>query len=234
MQKHCTQAVATKMKKNILLLIIATAGLFSCKQRSKSTTNIVDIETYNSVRNYKYADSMGNRLIIHNSTPKGGMKYTGPNGEVYGYVVFWTQITNETINPVELKIEFPLDSFEFPSSSGRYQRLLLPSDTMTIDKASLSVYGLNVNFFLDNYRYKPPLLKRTINPGDSTAFYVVIISKWHPIAGGSGSMRTGLRLKGQNLIYKISAYKMTHELPLMGEKEINCGSINLKNLMLQK
>jgi hypothetical protein len=222
------------MKKAIIILITATIGLSSCKQRGKSTPDIVEKETYNSVRNYEYADSMGNRLIIRNSFPKGGMKYTDPDGKVYGYVVFWTQIINETINPLELKIEFPLDSFEFPSSSGRYQRLLLPSDTMTIDKASLYYYGLNVKFFLDNYRYKSSSLKRTINPGDSTAFYVVILSKWKPIAGGSGSMRTGLILKGQNLIYKISAYKMTHELPLMDEKEINCGSINLKNLMLQK
>ncbi len=169
------------MKKSIILIIIATAGFFSCKQGSKSTPVTVEKETYNSVRNYEYADSTGNRLIIRNSFPKGGMKYTDPDGNVYGYVVFWTQIINETINPLELKIEFPLDSFEFPSSSGRYQRLLLPSDTMTIDKASLHYYGLNVNFFLDNYRYKSSSLKRTINPGDSTAFYVVILSKWKPI-----------------------------------------------------
>ena len=222
------------MKKNILILIIATIGFSSCKQGSKSTPDTVDKETYNSVRNYEYADSMGNRLIIHNGTPKGGMKYTDPDGNVYGYVIFWTQIINKTINPLELKIDFPLDSFEFPSLSGRYQRLLLPSDTMTIDKTSLSYYGLNVKSFLDNYRYKSSSLRRTINPGDSTAFYVVILSKWKIIAGGSGSMRTGLSLKGQNLFYKISAYKMTHELPLTGKKEINCGSINFKNLVLQK
>ncbi len=222
------------MKKSILLIIIATAGFSSCKQHSKSTQDTVDIETYNSVRNYEYADSMGNRLIIHNSFPKGGMKYTDPNGEVYGYVVFWTQITNETINPVELKINFPLDSFEFPSSSGRYQKLLLPSDTMTIDKAPFSSYGLNVKSFLDNHRFEASSLKRTINPKDSTAFHVVIFSKWKPIAGGSGSMRTGLSLKGQNLIYKISAYKLTHDLPLIDKVEISCGSINLKNLILRK
>jgi hypothetical protein len=222
------------MKKAIIILIMATTGFSSCKQGSRSTPDTVDTETYNSVRNYEYADSMGNRLIIHNSFPKGGMKYTDPNGEVYGYVVFWTQIINETVNPVELKINFPLDSFEFPSSSGRYQKLLLPTDTMTIDKAPLSAYGLNVKSFLDNHRFEASSLKRTINPKDSTAFHVVIFSKWKPIAGGSGSMRTVLSLKGQNLIYKISAYKLTHELPLMDEKEINCGSINLKNLMLQR
>ena len=213
---------------------MATTGFSSCKQRSKSTPDIVDIETYNSVRNYEYADSMGKRLIIHNSTPKSKIHYTDPNGEAYGYVGFWTQIINETVNPVELKINFPLDSFEFPSSSGRYMKLLVPSDTMTTNEASLPDFGLNVKSFLDNHRFEASSLKRTINPKDSTAFHVVILSKWNPVAGGSGGLRTGFSLKGQNLFYKISAYKMTPELPLMDEKEINCGSINLKNLMLQK
>ncbi len=194
------------MKTNILILIVATTGLFSCGQASISKTDTVDIETYNSVRNYEYIDSKGNRLIIHNSGPKGGMKYTDPNGEVYGYVGWWTQITNETVDPIELKIDFPIDSFEFPSSSGRYIKLLIPSDTMTVDKTSLPDFGLNIKSFLDNHRF----------------------------AGGSGGLRTGFGLKGQNLIYKISAYKLTPNLPLIEKKEISCGSINLKNLTLQK
>jgi len=222
------------MKTNILLLIMATAGLFSCGQANISKTDTVDTETYNSVRNYEYADSIGNRLIIHNSGPKGGMKYTDPNGQVYGYVGWWTQITNETADPIELKIDFPIDSFEFPSSSGRYIKLLIPSDTMTVDKTSLPDFGLNVKSFLDNHRFGASSLKRTINPKDSTAFHIVFLSKWKPIAGGSGGLRTGLTLKGQNLIYKISAYKLTTDLPLTDKKEISFGSINVKNLILQK
>ena len=122
------------MKKSIWLLIIVTAGLISYGQDNKSALNTVDTETINSVRNYEYKDFKGNRLIIHNSRPKGGIKYTDRNGEAYGYVGFWTQIINETVNPIELKINFPVDSFEFPSSSGRYIKLLVPSDTMTVDK----------------------------------------------------------------------------------------------------
>jgi len=137
------------MKKSIILIIIATAGLFSCKQGSKSTPETVNIETINSVRKYEYADSMGKRLIINNSGPKSRINYTDPNGKKYIYSVFWTQITNETINPIELKIDFPLDSFEFPLSSGNYMKLLIPSETMTLDKASLSDYGLAVKSFLD-------------------------------------------------------------------------------------
>ncbi len=219
------------MKKSIILIIVATTGLFSCKQVSKSTPETIDIETINTVRNYEYADSKGKRLIIHNSFPKKSrMYYTDPNGKKYTYAVFWTQITNETINPIDLKIDFPLDSFEFPRSSGNYMKLLVPSETMTLDKASLSDYGLEVNFFLDTGINRSYSLRRTINPKDSTAFYVVTLSN----LGSGGALRTGFHLKGQNLFYKISAYKMAPELPLMDEKEINCGSINLKNLMLRK
>jgi hypothetical protein len=218
------------MKKSIILIIITTAGLFSCEQASKSTPETVDIETINSVRNYEYADSMGKRLIIRNSVPNSKIHYTDPNGKKYNYAVFWTQITNETINPVELKIDFPLDSFEFPRSSGNYMKLLLPSETMTLDKASLSEYGLAVKSFLDTGINKSYSLKRTIKPKESTAFYVVTLSNH----GSGGALRTGFRLKGQNLFYKISAYKMAPELPLIDEKEINCGSTNLKGLVLRK
>jgi hypothetical protein len=219
------------MKKSALLIIIATAALISCGEYSNSRPKTV--ETINSVRNYEYADVAGNRLVIHNSGPKGGIKYTALDGEEYGYVGFWTQVTNETRHPLELKIDFPLDSFEFPSATGRYIKLLIPSDTMTADKAALPDYGLNVPSFLDSHRFKASSLKRTVNPSDSLAFHVVILSKWNPTAGGSGAMRTGLSLKGSNLVYKISAYKMTPDLPLTGYKEISCGSISLKNLTLR-
>jgi hypothetical protein len=209
---------------------MATTGLCSCGQSSKSTPETVDIETVNSVRKYEYADSMGKRLIIHNSFPKSGGSYTDPNGKKYVYAVFWTRITNETINPIELTIDFPLDSFEITSSSDNYMKLLLPSDTMTIDKEPLYDYGLSIKSFLDTGINKSYSLKRTINPKESTAFYVVMLSN----KGVDGTLRTGLSLKGHNLFYKISAYKSISGHPLMDEKEINCGSINLNNLLLKK
>lgn len=218
------------MKKSIILIIITTAGFISCQQSSKSTSDTVEIETINSERNYEYSDSLGNHLIIHNSGPNSKVNYIDPNGKKYNYAVFWTQITNETINPVELKIDFPSDSFEFPHSSGNYMKLLIPSDTMTLDKASLSEYGLQVKSFLDTGINKSYTLKRRINPNESTAFYVVPISNH----GSGGAIRSGFSLKGQNLVYKISLYKMAPELPLIDKKEIDCGSINLKNLMLLK
>jgi len=55
------------MEKSVIIFIIATTGLFSCKQGSKSTPETADIETVNSVGKYEYADSMCKRLIIQNS-----------------------------------------------------------------------------------------------------------------------------------------------------------------------
>ena len=215
--------------KNSIILIIATAALFSCGQGRKSTSDTVDIETVNSVRKYDYADAMGKRLTIQNSVPKGG-GYIGSDGKRYPYVVFYTQVTNETINPIQFKIDFPLDSFEFPRSSGNYMELFLPSDTMALDRVSLIDYGLPIKTYLETGIHRSHSLKRAIPPKESTAFYVVMVSN----KGVNGTIRTGLSLKGQNLIYRISAYKSIPGHPLLEEKEINCGSIDIKNLVIQK
>ena len=168
--------------------------------------------------NYEYTESNGARLTIQNSFPKSGINYTDPNGKKYAYAVFWTNIINETDNPLELAIDFPLDSFEIPSLSGNYMKLLLPSDTMTIIKEPMSDYGLIIKSFLDNNRHKSSSLKRTINPKGSSAFYVVTLSN----RGVDGILRTGLSLRGQDLYYTIN------------DKEIHCGKINLKNLKLER
>lgn len=216
---------------------MATTGIFSCGKSSKSTPSTVDGETFDSIKNvqsqkpltkhyekyidtkYVYTDSIGMSLIIQNSLPKGGQKYTDSNGKEYVYAVFWTQIINETVNPLELTINFPVDSYELPSSPDRYFKILLPSDTMTLDKVNLFNYGLtDLESSLNNDFNKSASLKRTINPKESTGFYVVTLFN----KGVDGTLRTGLSLREQNLFYRIN------------DKEIHCGKINLKNLMLQK
>ena len=180
---------------------------------------------------YEYTDSIGMSLIIENGFPRGGTKYTDPNGEVYVWAVFWTRIINETDNPLELKIGFPVDSYEVPSLPGKYFKILVPPDTMTLDKIPLFNYGLtDLESFLDKSIHKPSSLKRTINPKESSGFYVVMLSL---IEGAHGTMRTGLSLKGQDLFYriKIDGSKSNSK---SSDQEIHCGSINLKNLMLQK
>jgi len=219
------------MKKNLLLLAIITTGFFSCEQVGKSTSKIVDVETLDSVKKvksqktfiytkYEYTNSIGESLIIENSVPKGGIKYTDINGEVYVYAVFWTRIMNETDNPLKLKIDFPLNSFEVPSLPGKYFKILLPPNTMTPEKESLFNYGLkDLESLLDDNLHKAASLKRTINPKESSSFYIVTLRS---IEGIKGTLRTGLSIKGQNLFYRIN------------DQEINCGNINLNNLILKK
>lgn len=173
---------------------MATAGLCSCKQGGKSTPGAVATKTSDSTKNvqgqkpfpkhnrnnfntkYEYTESNGARIIIQNSFPKSGTHYTDPNGKKYIYAVFWTRVINETVNPLELIIDLPFDSFEFPPSSGNYMKLLLPSDTLTIEKEPLYDYGLALKPFLDSNRHKSSSLKRTIDPKGSTTFYVVTLS----------------------------------------------------------
>ena len=172
---------------------------------------------------YEYADSMGKRLIIQNSFSRG-IKYTDPNGKKENKVLFWTRITNETENPLELNIDFPVE-YEVPSLPGRYFKILLPSDTMTLDREPLPDYGItDLKSFLDNSIHKPSSLKRTINPKESGGFYVAILFD----SGVIGPFRTGLSIKGQNLFYKVTRIAGKQGVvSIVDEKEINCGSINL-------
>ncbi|MFH6937028.1 hypothetical protein [Flavobacterium sp. FlaQc-30] len=224
------------MKKSILLLVLTLAALSSCKENSKSTPDTVDTKTLDSVKNienkkqaalnkaiytkYKYRDSKGASLIIENSLPKGGSRYTDPNGKEYIYVLFWTRINNQTADPLELKMAFPIDSYEIPALPDQYFKILLPPNEMTYEKIPLFNYGFkDLNSFLDKNIHKSSSLKRTINPKQSSSFYVVLLCV---TKGAHGTLRTGLSLKGQNLFYTIN------------DREIHCGSINLEDLTLQK
>ena len=216
------------MEKSIVFFF-AIAVLFSCEPSSKSTPETVKRETVNSVRRYEYADPMGKRLIIQNSLSRG-IQYVDPNGKKKNKVLFWTRITNETENPLELNINFPVE-YEVPSLPGKYFKILLPPDTMSLDREPLPDYGIaDLKSFLDNNIHKPSSLKRTIKPKESGGFYVAILFD----EGVIGPFRTGLSIKGQNLVYKVTRYAGKQGVLFVDEKEINCGSINLKNLIRQK
>jgi hypothetical protein len=218
-----------KAVKKTIILIFTITSLFSCKQIKKSTPETFEVETVNTIRKYEYVDSMGKRLIIENSLPRGG-EYTDHNGKEYWTPTFWTRIINETENPVELKIDFSV-AYEVPSLPGKHFKILIPPDTMTLDKEPLQDYGIkDLKTFLDNNIHKPSSLKRTIDPKGSSGFYVVILYD----KGVSGPTRTGLNLKGQNLFYKVARYQGKQGVSLADEIEINCGSFNLKNLVRQK
>jgi hypothetical protein len=116
-----------------------------------------------------------------------------------------------------------------------YYKLILPSDTMTRDKEDLYNYGLrDLDTLIINSIHKPSSLKRTINPKKSIGFYVVRLaikpkSGWPnvkrdgniPRNSEYGTTRAGFSLKGQDLFYTLNG------------KEIHCGKINLKNLIVK-
>ncbi|GGD89247.1 hypothetical protein [Planktosalinus lacus] len=219
------------MRKSLIVLSIATTGLFSCGQGSKSTPDTVtvdkekvespekfksqnqpttDNEKYIDTR-YEYTDAEGRRLLIQNSLPKGGLKYTDTNGNDFLYAIFWTRITNEAVNPLELSIHFPADAFKLPSSADTYFKLLLPPETMTLENEPLFNYGLtSLESFLDNELHKSSSVQKTINPNSSTMFYVVTLFN----KGVDGVVRAALSFKDQTVFYRVN------------EKEIACGQIN--------
>jgi hypothetical protein len=126
-----------------------------------------------------------------------------------------------------LKIDLPINSYEISNFPGKHFKILIPEDTITLDKVPL-INQTNLKSFLDNNIHKPSSFKRTINPKASSGFYFVMLIS---TLEATGMTRTELSLKGQDLFYKILRHSNT---TLIDEKEIHCGSINLKNLTLQK
>ena len=226
---------------HVYVLLLMFVFCTSCRGQNKTEVkkNIVKSETKGIVTSpgsnekyhtrYEYTDSLGKGLIIQNSFPRGGAKYTDPNGNDYNYAVFWTQITNKTDSALELHMDFPVDSYQVPSLPGTYYKVLIPADTMTLEKVPLFNYGLtNLESFLDNSIHKSVLLRRTINSKESNGFYVVILCLTE---GAHGTMRTELTLKGQNLFYRIKLDGSKSNTK-SSDQQIHCGSINLKNLKL--
>lgn len=158
---------------------------------------------------FKYADSINKGISIQNSYPKGGLRYTDPNGKEYISVIFWTCITNETNSDLEITINFPIESFTVTSSPDVSFNFYLPKEEMTIEKEPLFNHGLDLKSFLDKNIDKPSELLATISPKDSYLFYVVALSN----RGVNGVVRAGFELENKDLIYKINGY------------EISCGKI---------
>lgn len=155
-------------------------------------------------------------VIIQNSLPKGGGRYTDPTGKNFPYVIFWTRIINEAATPLKLIIKFSTDSFPVLPSPDSYLKVFLPPDTMTLDKVPLYDYGLTgLISFLDTDFNKPTMLQRTINPNEECLFYIGML-----LYQASGTVRTGLVLKEQSLFYRIN---------LLDSALIPCGQIVFKN-----
>ncbi|MEO1054801.1 MAG: hypothetical protein AAFX87_29480 [Bacteroidota bacterium] len=150
-----------------------------------------------------YSETTNNGVIIQNSFPKGG-PYTGSTNKNYNhsYLVFFTRVSNETRNPLELTLNFSADSIAIPNSPDTYVKLFLPLDTMTLDKRSLFSYGLTE---LESFEQSTEF-KRRLKPKEDCLFYVVAIfyqtraDAQHQERGGN---RAELVLKGQDLFYRM-------------------------------
>lgn len=171
----------------------------------------------------KYTDSSGKAVIIQNSFPKGGVAingvrgYTDSSGKIYGFGIFWTRVINETATPLELTINFPADSFAISSAPNSCFKLLLPPDTMTLDKQSLFNYGYeiaDIRSFLDISFHKPTMLQSSINPNEERLFYVVMLIH----VPDNGPIRAGLFSKEKDLFYRMN-------ISPFGSEIIPCGQI---------
>jgi len=155
----------------------------------------------------KYTDSTRNSVIIQNSGPRGGRRFTDATGIRFGYRVFWTRVINETAASLELTITFPADSFPLPSPDS-YMKVFLHPDTAT---QSMTQYGETTfddgrkqfedTTLLKSYCHIPTKLQRTINPHEACVFYTVVL---HHHRRNTNSPRAAFILKEHDLFYKVN------------------------------
>jgi hypothetical protein len=172
------------------------------------TRNWVDSEV-------KLMDSKGNTAMVTNSLPKGG-GVVYQNGKKYGYVVFWTRMSNQSATPIELKLKFPDITFFKPPES--YVKIVLPKESMNIEKEQLFDYGLtNLQSLINDESNQLSILKKKIGPKEDYFFYVTVFIH----IDGNGSARAQFELNDKELFYKISMGSDTTLIP--------CGSLEFKN-----
>ena len=227
------------MRDRVIILILVTTWLCSCMHRTNSSTGkvaktdnrqlslIYDIEKASGYRYIRtdttYASATGKGVTIQNSGPKGGniepgIPYTDAKGKNYFFAAFWTRIINGTNRALEIKVNFPADSYPLSPSSDSYLKLFLPADTMTVDKLSMYSYGLTgMKSFIDSNFNNATMLQKTLEPNEDHIFYIVTISYQ---AGGPA--RSSMILKEKELFYRIS-------MGPYGPVEIPCGKITFKN-----
>lgn len=90
-----------------------------------------------------YSETVSNGVRIQNSFPKGG-PYTGNVEKWYNhsYLVFFTRIVNETENSLHLTMHFSGDSIPIAGSPNTFVKLILPPDTMAMEKQHSFSYGI--------------------------------------------------------------------------------------------
>jgi hypothetical protein len=125
-------------------------------------------------------------------------------------------MSNQSATPIELKVKFPeVTFFKSPDS---YIKIVLPKETMKIEKEQLFDYGLtNFQSLLNDESNQLGILQKKIGPKEDYLFYVTVFIH----IKGSGSARTKFELNDKELFYKISIGSDTTLIP--------CGSLDFKN-----
>jgi hypothetical protein len=163
----------------------------------------------------KLTDSKGNSAKVTNSLPKGG-GVVFQNGKKFGYVVFWTRMSNQSTTSIELKLKFPDVTFFKPPES--YVKIVLPKESMNVEKEQLLDYGLtNLQSLLNDESNRLIILKKKIGPKEDYYFYITVFIH----IDGRGSARAKFELKEKELFYKISIGSDTIIFP--------CGNLDFKN-----
>lgn len=221
------------MKKQRLLILSLLFVLFSCEGNKNSESKTISdniqsepliLNQVDSAHNYskeefidsqfEYSDSIGNSLLVQNSFPKGGQKYTDPEGNKYTYAVFWTRISNRTNQNLRINLNLPTEAQSLTSSPEIRFNLILAPVSMSEDKIHQMNYGLsNIDFILDNTLGQVPEFDQKIQPNESEMFYMIVLTS----QGIDGTIRSSLQLENQDLIYHIN------------QTEINVGKAFLGN-----
>lgn len=69
--------------------------------------------------------------------------------------VFWTRIIYETTNSLELKTDFPLNSYEFPALQDKYFKTLIYSNKVIVEKIPFLIMLDGFEIFFDKNIHKP-------------------------------------------------------------------------------
>lgn len=200
------------MKKNACGLLVIMMFCFSCAQRQNATGVDTDNEKW-KIKEFRpigvETETDNNGIVIQNSFPRGD-GYKDSKGKVYPVAIFWTRVINRSKKPIQLSIDFKADSLVNPMMSDLYSRLFLPPDTMTLDKTQVYGYDItDLRYVLDNPVNELTSVQRTIAPDQEYMFRVGMFSdrtsNVQSARDHNYTLRTGLLLKNEDLVYVIRA-----------------------------
>lgn len=144
------------------------------------------------------------KITIKNSLPKGGLKYTDQYGSKYTYVVFYSEVINTSDSTLHLSLKFPSDVYPLTEDQEVNFSFYLPSESMTEEKKTQFMYGLDVENYLINNLGKSTKMNKEIQPNSSSYIYVLAVSN----KGVNGTVRAELVLKDDALFYQLNGLEI--------------------------